>query len=238
MIVLPTRFYSRIIIGNAMADKGKFIDVHPFTKNEKEFLKHKKKQLLYSKGENIFKQGAFAHHVIYVLSGLIKVYLQTGHNKQVNIRIAKAGEFLAFSSVFGDDVYSYSTVALKDSLICMIDKDGLKQLLTRNNEFAMQITSNNYHVEKHLYQLIASISYNQMRGKMASALLYLSSEAFLNEGIFQHLTRQDLADFASISTESAIKFLKEFEKDKIVNLEGKNIFILDREKLDDIAKKG
>lgn len=221
-----------------MDEPGQFIHIHPFTSTEKAFLEHKKKQLLYSKGENIFKQGAFAHHVIYVLSGLIKVYIQTGHNKQINIRIARAGEFLAFSSVFGEDVYTYSSVALKDSMICMIDKDGLRELLMKNNEFAMQITATNYHVEKHLYEVIASMSFNQMRGKMASALLYLSSDEFLNEGIFQHLTRQDIADFASISTESAIKFLKEFEKDKIIKLSGKDIYILDFEKLEDIAKKG
>jgi CRP/FNR family transcriptional regulator len=120
----------------------------------------------------------------------------------------------------------------------MIDKDGLRELLLKNNEFAMQVTASNYLIEKHLYEVIASMSFNQMRGKMASALLYLSSDKFLNEGIFQHLTRQDIADFASISTESAIKFLKEFEKDNIIRLSGKDIFIIDHEKLEDIAKKG
>ncbi len=222
----------------SMDEPGQFIHIHPFTNTEKDFLEHKKKQLLYTKGENIFKQGAFAHHVIYVLSGLIKVYIQTGYNKQVNIRIAKAGEFLAFSSVFGEDVYSYSTVALKDSMICMIDKEGLRELLMKNNEFAMQINTRNFQVEKHLYDVIASMSFNQMRGKMASALLYLSSDEFINEGVFQHLTRQDIADFATISTESAIKFLKEFEKDKIITLAGKDIYILDRERLQDISRKG
>jgi CRP-like cAMP-binding protein len=221
-----------------MDKAGQFIHIHPFTSIEKDFLEHKKKQLLYTKGENIFKQGAFAHHVIYVLSGLIKVYIQTGFNKQVNISIAKSGEFLAFSSVFGEDVYSYSTVALKDSMICMIDKEGLRELLMNNNEFAMQINTRNFQIEKHLYNVIASISFNQMRGKMASALLYLSSEEFVNEGIFQYLTRQDIADFATISTESAIKFLKEFEKDKIIKLSGKDIYVLDQERLEDIARKG
>lgn len=221
-----------------MDEPGQFIHIHPFSSTEKAFLEHKKKQLVYSRGENIFKQGAFAHHVIYVLSGLIKVYIQTGNNRQVNIRISKAGEFLAFSTVFGQDVYTYSTVVLKDSMICMIDKDGLRELLMKNNEFAMQVTSDNYRIERHLYKVIASMSFNQMRGKMASALLYLSSPEFLNEGIFQYLTRQDIADFASISTESAIKFLKEFEKDKIIKLSGKDIYILNFEKLQDIAKKG
>ena len=77
-----------------------------------------------------------------------------------------------------------------------------------------------------------------MRGKIATALIYLSSKEFLDEDIFQFLTRQDIADFASISTESAIKFLKEFEKDKIIKLDGKDIKILNKEKLEDIAKNG
>ena len=62
-----------------------------------------------------------------------------------------------------------------------------------------------------------------MRGKLASTLLYLSQEEFLKENIFKYLTRQEIADFASISTESAIKFLKEFEKEKIIKLKAETL---------------
>ncbi len=208
------------------------------TAGQQEFLSYKKKQLTYLKGENIFKQGAFAPYVIYIHSGLVKVYLQTGYEKQINISVAKPGDFLAFSSVFGEDVYTYSSVAIKDSEICMIDKEGLKELLFRNNDFAMRITSSNYRNENHLLNVISSISYKQMRGKLATALLYLSDKEFLDEKIFQYLTRQDIADFASISTESAIKFLKEFEKEKILKLAGKDIVINNYEKLEVIARSG
>lgn len=208
------------------------------SKEDLDFLEHKKKQLLYLKGENIFKQGAFAPYVMYVQSGLIKVYLQTGHNKQVNLRIAKEGDFLAFSSVFGEDSYTYSAVAIKDAEICMIDKEQLKKLLFKNNEFAMQITSTNYKNEKHLLDVISSISYKQMRGKLATALLYLSEPELIEQNIFEYLTRQDVAEFASITAESAIKFLKEFEKESIVKLDGKNVQILDNEKLNEISRNG
>ncbi len=205
---------------------------------DQEFLKHKKKQLLYSKGENLFKQGAFATYVMYVQSGLVKVYLQTAPNKCINIRIAKPGDFLAFSSVFGEDFYTYSTVAIKDAEICMIDKEGLKELLHHNNEFAMRITTNNFKCEAHLFNLISSISQKQMRGKLATALIYLSAPEFLKEDIFSHLTRQDVAEFATITTESAIRFLKEFEKENMVKLTGKEIEIIDYPRLEEIAQKG
>ncbi len=34
----------------------------------------------------------------------------------------KQGDFMAFLSIFGDNVSNCSTVALKDSTICMIEK--------------------------------------------------------------------------------------------------------------------
>jgi CRP/FNR family transcriptional regulator len=77
-----------------------------------------------------------------------------------------------------------------------------------------------------------------MRGKLASSLLYLSQEEFAGENVFDFLTRQDIADFASISVESAIKFLKEFEKEEIVSLNGKKIHILNALKLEQISKAG
>ena len=197
-----------------------------------------KTQITYLKGENIFKQGAFAPYVIYVVKGLVKVYLQTGYDKQTNISLAKTGDFLAFSSIFGENIHTYSAQAVKDSVICMIEKESLKEVLLNNPQFALEITSKNYRNERHLFEVIKNISYKQMRGKLASTLLYLSHEEFLKENVFAFLTRQDIADFASISTESAIKFLKEFEKEKVVKLSGRNIAIIDNDKLEIISRTG
>lgn len=203
-----------------------------------DILQENKTRVTYLKGENIFKQGAFAPYVIYVVEGLVKVYLQTGYEKQINISLAKSGDFLAFSSIFGENIHTYSTQALKDSEICMIEKESLKEILLKNPEFALEITSKNYRNERYLFEIIKNVSYKQMRGKLASSLLYLSQEEFMKEDIFNFLTRQDIADFASISTESAIKFLKEFEKEKIIRLKGKDISILNSDKLENISKNG
>lgn len=202
-----------------------------------EFLNAKKAQVSYLKGETVFKQGAFAPHVLYVVEGLVKVFLQTGGNKQMNIRLARQGEFIAFTTVFEDTVYPYSAVAIKDAEICMIDKTALKQLLYQNPDFALRITARNCQNEKRYLEMIQNLSYKQMRGKLASALLYLSDE-FIDERVFLYLTRQELADFASITIESTVKFLKEFERDGVILLEGKDILITDKARLEDIYQKG
>ena len=205
---------------------------------ELEILQQYKTRITYLKGENIFKQGAFAPYVLYVVNGLVKVYLQTGYDKQINVSLARSGDFLAFSSIFGENIHTYSAQAIKDAEICMIEKESLKEALLKHPDFALKITSKNYRNERHLLEIIKNVSYKQMRGKLATSLLYLSQEEFLEENIFTYLTRQDIADFASISTESAIKFLKEFEKEKILKLKGKDVKILNYELLGSISKNG
>jgi len=208
------------------------------SRKDLEALSENRTQITYLKGETIFKQGAFAPHVLFIQSGLIRVYLQTGRNKVQNLWISKSGDFLAFSSMFGERTYSYSAVAMKDASLLMIDKESLRKLLQTNPEFGFRITSKNLNSEKHLMDLVASLSYKQMRGKLATALLYLDSDILRSEEVFNYLTRQDIADFASISVESVIKFLKEFEKEGILSLSGKDIFLADPQRLEEISTTG
>ena len=212
-----------------------FRDLKP---EELELISNGKKEVTYLAGENLFKQGAFSTHVLLVMDGLVKVYLQTGREKQLNLQLAKAGDFLAFSSLFGETVHATSAVALTDTQVCMIDKEKMRTLLLGNAEFAMRITSRNYRNERQLLTVIGNMTYKQMRGKLASALLYLSSDDFLGQDIFVHLSRQDLANFASVATESAIKLLKQFERVGVIALEGKEIHILSRTELEKIERLG
>ncbi|MDD2636147.1 MAG: Crp/Fnr family transcriptional regulator [Bacteroidales bacterium] len=219
---------------NRLEDRAKcFQTLYP---EELKFISDKKKQLDYLKGEQIFKQGAFSPYVIYIIDGLVKISLQTGIEKQINIRLAHSGEFLAFSSIFGDDTYAYTATALRNSSICMIDKEALKNLLLENAEFSMRISSKNCKNEARFYEIIKNISYKQMPGKLASAIIYLSSPEFEGENVFTLLTRQDLAEFASVSTESTIKLLKEFEQEKIIELKAKDIIIKNHQRLLNISR--
>ena len=211
---------------------------HLISREEYETLHKKQTELTYERGEHIFKQGAFAPHVLFIQTGLVKVYLHTGARKHMNLWIARSGDFLAFSTVFGKDTYPYSAVALKDSELMMIEKESLKALLRTNPEFALRITSKNYGTEQHLLDIVTNLSYKQMRGKLASSLLYLTDGPLLKEEVFSYLSRQDIADFASISVENVVRFLKEFEQDGILQLEGKDIKIADREQLASVSNTG
>ena len=77
-----------------------------------------------------------------------------------------------------------------------------------------------------------------MNGRIADTLLYIDNLKIENPDIFQLLSRKDIADFAGISTESAVKLLKSFEKDGLIELHEEDIVVFNHTELLEISKKG
>lgn len=206
--------------------------------SELEFINQNKTQILYRKGENICKQGAFASYVLYISDGLVRLYLENPNNKNINLKILKTSEFIGLSSIYGDNIYNYSTVALKDSVICLIEKDSFRKLLTDNGHFASEIIKWYCENENQLFNKIKSLGSKQMHGRLADALLYLCNQDLLNEKIFSHLSRKDIAGFAGLSTESTVRLLTTLKNENIIEIKGKEIKILNPDLLKDISKRG
>lgn len=206
--------------------------------SELEFINHHKTQILYKKGENICKQGAFASYVLYIADGLVKIYLESPGSKNINVKISRTSEFFGLSSIFGDNIYNYSVQALHDSSICLVDKASFKKLLLNNGNFASEVIKWYCDKEKQLFNKIKSLGHKQMHGRLADILLYLCSDELTKENIFSYITRKDIADFACISTESVVRLLTELKNDKIIELDGKNINILQLDLLKEISRRG
>ncbi len=206
--------------------------------SELEFINQKKTQILYKKGETICKQGAFSSYVLFISDGLVKLYLESPNNKNINIKILKTSEFIGLSSIYGENIYNYSAVALEDSSICLIEKESLRKLLNDNGNFASEIIKWYCANEKQLFNKIKSLGHKQMHGRLADTLLYLCDESFNQKDLFSKLSRQDIAEFSCISTESAVRLLAELKNEGIIKLEGKHIRIIDKARLIEISKKG
>ena len=205
---------------------------------ELDFIGHYKVQINYSMGEDICKQGAFASYIIYILDGLIKLSIEGPNNKSFIIRIVKPAEFIGLSSLFGENTYHYSAKTLKDTTICMIEKNSIIKLISENGVFASEIVKWHCHIETHHYKKIQSLACKQLHGRLADTIIYLNKEDFGINNVFQYLTRKDLAELSAMSTEGAVRILSEFDKDGIVELKGKDIKILDLEKLMKISRAG
>ncbi len=217
------------------------IQAHCFqllSSNEIELIRASKTQVLFRKGENLTKQGTFSSYVLFLMNGFVKQYIEGDGNHNYNIRIIQSGEFIGLSSVFEKNTFAYSTIALADTRVFLVDKEAITKVIKQNGTFAFNLIKVYSEQNAGLYESIRSLMYKQMNGKIADTLLYLSSEEFSHLDIFLHLSRKDIADFAGLSTESTVKLLKSFEKDGLIKLEDKNIKILKKDVLIEISKNG
>lgn len=205
---------------------------------EAELIRNSKTQVLFHKGENLSKQGAFASYVLFIVDGLVKQYVEGSAQKNYNLRLVKTGDFIGLSAVFNKQTFNYSTVAVRQTKAFLIEKEAFENLIKNNGQFAYSIIKRYSMQDNALYEAIRSLTNKQMNGRLADTLLYLSSDEFKGEEVFVNLSRKDIADFVGISTESAVKLLKTFEKEGIVKLEEKDIRILNRDILEDISRRG
>lgn len=208
------------------------------TPEEADFLEKSKKLVKFKKGETIAKQGAYASHVIYLEKGLAKVYLE-GNQNDLILKIVAQNNFVALSSVFdGNDSFIYSVSAYVDSVASLISVDVFKQLLRKNLEFSNQIITRLNTNTAQIYGRFYCISRKQSHGRVADIILCLSENVFKTREFTLNITRNDLADLTGLSSESVIKIFKEFKSEKLIDVDGKNIKVLNYDRLEHISLYG
>jgi CRP-like cAMP-binding protein len=205
---------------------------------EAELVRASKTQVLFRKDDNLTKQGAFASYVLFVIDGFAKQYLEGDGIKNYNLRIIKPGEFVGLSAVFSENTFNYSSVALTDCHVFLVEKAAIANVAKQNGMFGFNIIKRYCEQNTNLLNTVRNLMYKQMNGRMADALIYIDSLKNEKAEIFQLLSRKDLADFAGISTESAVKLLKIFEKDGLIELHEKDVRIINHELLAEISSKG
>ncbi len=205
---------------------------------EVEVVRASKTQVLFRKDDNLTKQGAFASYVLFVIDGYAKQYLEGDGIKNYNLRIIKPGEFVGLSAVFSENTFNYSSVALTDCHIFLIEKEAIGKVVKQNGTFGFNIIKRYCAQNTNLLNTVRNLMYKQMNGRMADTLLYIDGLKSEKSDIFQLLSRKDLADFAGISTESTVKLLKIFEKEGLIKLQEKDIKIIKHNALVEISRRG
>jgi CRP-like cAMP-binding protein len=205
---------------------------------EAEVVRASKTQILFRKDDNLTKQGAFASYILFMIDGYAKQYIEGDGIKNYNLRIIKPGEFIGLSTVFSGNTFNYSSVALTDCHVFLVEKEAIGNIVKVNGKFGFNIIKRYCEQNTNLLNTVRNLMYKQMNGRMADALLYIDSLKSEKKEIFQLLSRKDLADFAGISTESTVKLLKQFEKEGLINLQEKDINIIKYDTLQGISHNG
>jgi len=75
------------------------------------------------------------------------------------------------------------------------------------------------------------MAYSSVRKKTANTILQFTEKINYNPNENIHISRSDLASIAGIATETFIRTIYDFKKEGIIDLEGRNIKILNIDKL-------
>ena len=197
---------------------------------EKEFRQFRRGEILYTEGSRI--SGFYCIH-----SGIIKVFKTGLDGKEQIIRFAKPGEIIAYRSVLSNEVACTSAKVIDDCQVCFIPSEILISLVKSNSSFALELLKLACHELGEANSFITDIAQKTVRERLAEILLLLLNDFSLDEQNYLRisLTREELANIVGTATESVIRLLSEFKTDKLIELNGRKIKILNKKGLEKIS---
>jgi len=212
---------------------SQFISEKDFDKLEKTSVK-----LNFKKGETILKQGGMPTHVVYLEKGIVKFNYENETSKNLILTIVSAPKILGGANLFYKDNNLFSLIAVGDCEVIMIDSKVIQDVLMDNSKFAMMMFQVASEMFKKSVMNFISLAHKQKEGRIADIILYLAEEVYHNNSFLLSLTRKEIAEFAGCSTENVIMTLSKWHTEKIISIDGKNIEIIEMDKLKYISKIG
>jgi len=190
------------------------------------------------KGEVIFDEGEHLNGVYCISDGVCKVSKMSSNGREQIIHLVNKGDILGERSLISDEISNLKATAINDMEICFIPRDEIIKDLKQNSDFSMNVLKDMALSIKNADNLIVDMAQKTVKQRLAEMLLNLNEKIGSNiDNVLNiHLSREDIANIIGTATESAIRLLSEFKKDEIISLKGKNISLIDTQKLKKIAQ--
>jgi CRP/FNR family transcriptional regulator, polysaccharide utilization system transcription regulator len=205
---------------------------------ELELIEKNRLNVIFKAGETIRKQGTNMTHVISLNSGMAKLYLEGIENRNAILRIVRPTNFIGGPGIYLDQMHHYTVMAMMESSVCFIDLNAIKEVIRRNHRFAEEFMKDFSRNTLNIYNRLIYLTQKQMPGRMADSLLYLFEDIFESDHFPMLLSKQDLADLSAMSRDSAVKILRSFQHEGIIQIGDNELRLLDRESLKKISRIG
>ena len=188
----------------------------------------------YKKNQPLFIEGSFPRGVYCLNQGKVKVFARGDEGKEQIIHIAKAGEMVGFRAMFTEEPYKVAAEALEESNICFISKEDFLNMMDSNPVLRNGIIKELSKELADRADFITNMAQKSVRERLAFTMLILM-DVFDNQPI--NLSREDLANFVGTATETLIRLLKDFKEEGIIEVQTRKIFVIDKQRLHQIAGK-
>jgi CRP-like cAMP-binding protein len=206
--------------------------------NELEQISDAKSHKVFNKGDIIFREGAYPHGLFGIFKGKVKVYKIGEEGKEQIVRFANEGDLLGYHALLEGGKYAVNAKAMEETMLCHLPRDSFFLALKSNANVSFELMKELSMCLKQSERMLIDMMQKPVREKVAEALLILKeSFGFEKDTNFLNvsLTRREIGDLASTTTESAIRVLSDFNKEGIIELSGKKIGFVDSKALVNLA---
>lgn len=185
----------------------------------------------FKKGENIYRKGDHSNSLFLILKGVVKTHTMDANAKELITGLYKADDFLGFTSFEDNFPYTETATAVEETEVAAMSKTYVRDLLKKSQDVSLELmnllTDNLSEVKEQLVKM----AYSSVKKKTAHTILQFVEVMDKKPGAPLRISRVDLATTAGIATESLIRTLSEFKKEGILEIEGRDIHIIDLESL-------
>jgi CRP-like cAMP-binding protein len=207
-------------------------------KEEVSFLKPFIVQKLYSKGQNIYSEGAHPKGVFILDKGKIKIYQKTFEGLQQIMNIHVQGEIIGYRPLLCDEKYPVSATAIEDCKISFIPKKQFLIALSKSSllsNLLLKFLSYEFTV---WVNTISNLKHRTVKERLLLNLLILI-EKYRGKKKWPveiTLSRADLAALIGTSNETLARLLKIIKDEKYISVRGRTIIIQGYSQEDKIRK--
>lgn len=191
----------------------------------------------FKKGDVLFDDGEFPKGVYFIQEGTVKLSKSGAYGKDQILRFIKEGDLVGYRSLLSGEDFQAKAEAMTDVEAIVIPSEIFLMILEKDSQASYAL------LQKISYELgessntITFLAQKTVRERLAEILLLLETKLGKTpEGFIKiTLTREEIANLIGTATESAIRLISEFKSDSLIEVEGRNIKILNHEKLKKLA---
>ena len=194
----------------------------------------------FKKGEMLFREGDKVNGIYFIYAGTVKVHKHWGQEKELIVRIARQGDIVGHRGLGQDIYYPVSGTALEPVNACFVDLDFFRSTLKVNHDFIFELLIFFATELKESEKNMRNLAHMPVKGRVSQALLNLQKKFGINNrGLIGFtLSRQDLASYAGTTYETVFRIMNELIQEGIIRTEGKEIAILDENRLQALTEQG
>ena len=192
----------------------------------------------FNKGEIVFSDGDDGNGFYVVAKGRVKVFKVSPEGKEHILHIVGPGESFGQVAVYAGRSFPANAQAIDKSYLLFIPRAAFVKLITENPSLAMNMLAVLSVRLREFTMQIENLSLKEVPGRLASYLICLADEQKTGDNISLPISKGQLASLLGTIPETLSRIFTKMSTRNLIAVSGKDIKLLDRNGLDDLAEHG